>query len=101
MGKVLILSENDSLIEKYSKIFEGKFFSYEVCKTEKQFQDITENNFFDIYLADENIVSCNLKQILQRIKNVSENSRILLVSQSGNDDSEILSNIDGYIIENY
>ena len=101
MGKVLILSENDSLIEKYSKIFEGKFFSYEVCKTEKQFQNLTENNSFDIYLADENMSSCDIKQTLQRIKNASESSRILLLSQSGNDDSEILSNIDGYILENY
>jgi len=101
MGKVLILSENDSLIEKYSNIFEGKFFSYEVCKTEKQFQNLTENNSFDIYLADENMSSCDIKQTLQSIKNVSESSRILLLSQSGNDDSEILSNIDGYILENY
>ena len=100
MGKVLIFSDNNMIIEKFSKIFEGKFFTYQACQNEFDLQSAMENTSFDIFIFDENADS-DLKQIIQRIKNISENSHIILFTSSQNTDGEILANINGYILDNF
>lgn len=100
MGKVLIFSENDFFINKYSQIFEGKFFNCIFCKNELELNGILEKDSPDIYIIDENI-SCNIKEIVQKIKNFFENSQILLATNKQISDNELLSNIYGYILETY
>ena len=100
MGKLLIFSENNSVIEHFSKVFEGKFFTYSVCQNESDLQNEIENGVSDIYIFDENS-NCDLKQIIQRIKNISENSQIILFASSQNADSEIMASINGYILDNF
>ena len=100
MGKVLIFSDNNMIIEKFSKIFEGKFFTYQACQNEFDLQSAIENTSFDIFIFDENANS-DFKQIIQRIKNISENSQIILFTSSQNTDGEILANINGYILDNF
>ena len=63
-------------------------------------QNEIENGVSDIYIFDENS-NCDLKQIIQRIKNISENSQIILFASSQNADSEIMANINGYIFDNF
>lgn len=101
MGKVLILSENNSIIEKYSKIFENKYFNFLVCKNESEFQSAIQERTIDIYLIDENINFCYTKQVFEKIKNLSENSQIILISQSKNIDKELLTDANGYIFSDY
>lgn len=100
MGKLLIFSENNSVIEHFSKVFEGKFFTYLICQNESDLQNEIENGVSDIYIFDENS-NCDLKQIIQKIKNISENSQIILFASSQNADSEIMANINGYIFDNF
>jgi len=100
MGKVLIFSKNNLIIEKYTKIFEGKIFTYQVCQDEFDLQNIIENDSADIYIFDGNI-NCDLKQIIQRIRNISDNSQIILDTGFSNIDNEICANINGYIFENF
>ena len=70
MGKVLIYTENDSLIKKYSRIFEGKYFNFMTSRTESELNILTEKDSPDVYLIDENTTHCNIKQTIQKIKNI-------------------------------
>ncbi len=101
MSKVLIFSENNSVIEKYSQISEGKFFNFAICKTENELQSDINDKPCDVYLIDSQNCPGNLKQIIQGIKNVYENAQIILLSPSNNIDNDILSDINGYICDNY
>lgn len=101
MGKVLIFSENESITEKYSQIFEGKFFNFLSCKNENELNSIMNDNLPDVYLIDENIASCDIKQLMQKIKNIHENSQIIFLAESNNIDNEVLSSINGLISPNY
>lgn len=101
MGKVLIFSENDSVILKYSQIFEGKYFNFFSCKTEYEFNELIKANNIDVYIIDNDILSSNIKEIILKIKNISENSQIILITNSVVPDNELLSNISGYIFENF
>ena len=98
MGKVLIFSDNNSVIEKFGKIFEGKFFNFLTCQNETELQTAIENTPPDIYIFDGN---CDIKQSVLKIRNIFENAQILLFTNSKNIDSEILPNINGYILENF
>ena len=98
MGKVLIFSDNNSVIEKFGKIFEGKFFNFLTCQNETELQMVVENTPPDIYIFDGN---CDIKQSVLKIRNIFENAQILLFTNSKNIDSEILPNINGYILENF
>lgn len=98
MGKVLIFSDNNSVIEKFGKIFEGKFFNFLTCQNETELQMVVENTPPDIYIFDGN---CDIKQSVLKIRNIFENAQILLFINSKNIDSEILPNINGYILENF
>lgn len=96
MGKVLIFSDNSSVIEKFGKIFEGKFFNFLTCQNEAELQTAIENDTPDIYIFDGN---CDIKQSVLKIKNIFENAQILLYTNSQITDSEISANINGYISE--
>ena len=100
MGKVLIFSENDFFINKYSQIFEGKFMNCLFCKNEVEINEITEKISPDVYIIDYNI-SCNIKAIIQNIKSISENSQIILSTDKQITDNDLLSNIYGYILDTY
>ena len=101
MSKVLIYSENNSVIEKYLQLSEGKFFNFLVCKTEHELQSGINENAPDVYLIDCSNFSDSLKQTIQVIKNVYENAQIVLLIPSDRVDSDILSNVNGYIYNNY
>ena len=101
MGKVLVYSDNDSIIEKYSEIFEGKFFTFWTCQNESDLQNIIEKDTPDIYIFDENTKSCDIKQIILKIRNIFENVQILLITDTQNIDNDVLANVNGYILENH
>ena len=101
MSKVLIFSENNSVIEKYSQLSEGKFFNFAVCTTENELLSGINDNAYDIYLIDNRNCSGNLKQIIQGVKNVYENAQIILLTPPDNIDNDILSDVNGYICDNY
>lgn len=101
MGKVLIFSDNNLIVEKYSKIFGGKFFTFLTCQNEQDLQNAIEKDNPDIYIIDGNTKSCDIKKSILKIKNIFENSQILLLTDCQNTDSEILSSINGYILENF
>ena len=101
MSKVLIFSENNSVIEKYSQLSEGKFFNFAVCTTENELLSGINDNAYDIYLIDNRNCSGNLKQIIQGVKNVYENAQIILLTPPNNIDNDILSDVNGYICDNY
>lgn len=101
MGKVLVYSDNDSIIEKYSEIFEGKFFTFWTCQNESDLQNIIEKDTPDIYIFDENTKSCDIKQIILNIRNIFENVQILLITDTQNIDNDVLANVNGYILENH
>lgn len=101
MSKVLIFSENNSVIEKYSQLSEGKFFNFAVCTTGNELLSGINDNAYDIYLIDNRNCSGNLKQIIQGVKNVYENAQIILLTPPDNIDNDILSDVNGYICDNY
>lgn len=101
MGKVLVFSDNNLVIEKFEKIFEGKFFTFNTCQNEVQLQSILENDAQDLYIFDDKTKSSDIKQLILKIKNIFENTQILLLTNTQNIDSEIMANINGYILENF
>jgi len=101
MGKVLIFSDNSSIIEKYTRIFEGKFFTFLTCQNEQDLQNSIEKDIPDVYIIDEKIKSFDIKQSILKIKNIFENAQILLLTNSQNPDNEISTNINGYLLYDF
>lgn len=101
MGKVLIFSENNSVVQRFSNIFERKIFKFEICTTESELAECFENDTADVCIIDSNNTLCDLKQIIHRVKNSFESVQILLLINSDFADNEILSNVNGYIFNNY
>lgn len=101
MSKILIISENNATKEKYSKIFEGKFFILNNCSNEDELTEYIENDAPDVYLIDCNNFSCDIKHTIKRIKNIFESAQIILLLDSEITDNEILSDVNAYILSNY
>lgn len=99
MGNILLISENDSVISKYKRLFNNKFYNFNTCCTQTSIFDLIEIEEPDIIIIDENITTLNLQFTIKRIKSKLENTQILLLTGGQNVNEDITKFISGFILD--
>lgn len=97
MGNILLISENDIILDKYKKLFGTNKISFNSCCTETSIYDLMETEPADIVILDDKLDNPNLNTIIKRIKSVSENTQLLLITDGKMTDENSIKYINGYI----
>ncbi|MBD5402137.1 hypothetical protein HDR58_04985 [bacterium] len=101
MGNILLISENDSIISAYRKLFDNKFYNFNARCTETSIFDLIEVESPDIFIIDQNIEILNLQLTIKKIKTRLETAQILLLTDGYNVDDEISKIVSGFILKTY
>ena len=99
MGKVLLLSKNSDLINRYQDIFNGKFLDFEIIETNNILAEKVENENTDIVLIDENTE--NISDVTQKLRAYSENTQLLLLMNDYKPNPEITGLFNGFIQKDF
>ncbi len=100
MGKILLISEDDSVIKKYKNAID-KNYSFNSCCTDTSVFDLIEVETPDIFIIDENIQMMNLLLTVKKIRARLENAQILLLTQGHDVDDEVSKSINGFILTDF
>ena len=90
MVKILIVSDWNERIEKYEKILLQEKYSYSVLMDENLIYEYINAEEPDIILLDAEIKSLKIKNFVKKIKSVSENSILILLTKNKYEDKEVL-----------
>ena len=100
MGNILLISENDSVYEKYKNLSTMKNNRFNCCCNTTSIYDFIAVEPPDIIIFDEEIQSINLLLTVKKIKSKLENTRLLLITNGQKINDELPKFINGYILEN-
>ena len=90
MVKILIVTDWNERIEKYEKILLQEKYSYSVLMDENLIYEYINAEEPDIILLDAEIKSLKIKNFVKKIKSVSENSILILLTKNKYEDKEVL-----------
>lgn len=101
MGKILLISENDEVLNKYKCLFNKKPYTFNSCSNETSIYDLIEVETPDIIIIDKELTSINLNILIKKIKNKEENIQIILLTNNTSLDEDVAKHINSYILENF
>lgn len=99
MGKILLYSEQENIISRYSDIFGGKYYDFGVIKNQSDLYYSIENENPDILLISNN--TDNISEILQKVRSYSENVQIIMLCDNDAQNKELLSFCNGFISDSF
>ncbi len=101
MGNILLISENDSVSEKYKSLLNKIPFKFNFCCNQTSVLDLIEVEPPDVFIIDEKIESLNLNLTIKKIKSQLDNAQILLLSDGKTADDEVSKYISGFILSSF
>lgn len=101
MGNILIISENDTVIDRYKRLLSKPDIRVNSCCTETSIYDSLETDTADIIIIDEQLGLPNLASVIKKIKTSFDNTKILLIKNNNTVNEKISKYINGYLFENY
>lgn len=101
MGNILLISENNSVIDRFKNILSTTAYSLTSCCNSTSILDLIDIDPIDIVIIDENINTINVPLIIKKIKSKYENLQILLLTNNSTPQDEISKLISGYIFNEF
>lgn len=101
MGNILLISEDNSAIEKYRKLFSGKFHNFNACCTQTSIFDLLEIEPVDIIIIDNETQDLDIPSIIKKIKTRLENTQLILLYDGSDIEEEIARYLSGFILKTY
>lgn len=101
MGNILLISENDSIINRYKNLLNKIPFKFNSCCNQTSVLDLIEVEPPDVFLIDEKIESLNLNLTIKKIKSQLDNAQILLISDGSVTDEDTTKYISGFILNTF
>ncbi len=101
MGKILLISENDEILNKYKNLFNRKPYIFNSCSNETSIYDLIEVETPDIIIIDKALTSINLNILTKKIKNKEENIQIILLANDTILNEDVAKYISSYILESF
>ena len=100
MGNILLISENDSIIDRYKHLFSTKPFCFNFCCNSTSIFDLLDIDPIDIIIIDEQIQSIDILSTIKRIKTRHEDIQILFLTNGEIQNDELPKYINGFILAN-
>ncbi|MFN3411791.1 MAG: response regulator [Exilispira sp.] len=98
MFNILIIDDEDYICKLIYKIAIRKNYNVNIAKNYQELKSIlSQNNFFDIALIDYNFEKEKINDIINNIKQKSENCKIIIMSGSNEDEVDLSINYDKFI----
>ncbi len=101
MGNILLISENDSILDRYKNLLNKIPFKFNSCCNQTSVLDLIEVEPPDVFLIDEKIESLNLNHTIKKIKSQLDNAQILLISDGSFTDEDTTKYISGFILNTF
>lgn len=97
MGKILLISQRQEQISRFSEIFGKKPYEFMVLSDENIILETVQINLPDVIVFDDEYSLT--KQLVKKLKSISDSSAFILLTKSGNIDYEIVKYINAFLTE--
>ncbi len=101
MVKIFLVSDNQNIIERYSRICEQNSFNVGFSSDMAIIEEMIGAENFDLIIVDNGIKTLAPKNLITKIKSVSENTVIILLANNGEIDKSILKSTSAIITEDF
>lgn len=101
MIKILFVSDRDERIDKYRLISETQKFEFKSLAEEMFINDYLETQSQDIVIIDTDIKTLNIKNLTRKIKSVSENIIIILLTNQDFKDKDLLKCTNAFLTDEF
>ena len=101
MGKILLVSQEDSIICNFKNLFGKKPYKFKNCTDEISIYDYIQIDPPDIFILDENLKFSDIKSTIKKIKSSLDNAQILLLTSGEDVNDEISKLVSGFIFDKF
>ena len=98
MGNILLISENNSIIDRFKNLFSTKPFIFNCCCNSTSIFDLLNIEPVDIIIIDQEIETIDIAYTLKNIKKQNEDIQILFLTNGNLYNEELSKYINGYIL---
>ena len=101
MTKIFLISDRINIIEKYDRLCRENSYDFNSSADANIITDILSAETQDIVLVDNEIKAFSVKEILKNIRNLVENSIVILVTGKETPDKDISKSINALISDDF
>lgn len=99
MVKILFVSDREEKIKEYNTFFSKNTYEFFTSVDETYICDLVEVDAPDIIIQDTQSKAVNLKSLNKKIKSISENAVIILLTSNDNVEKDLIKYSNGFITD--
>ena len=101
MGKILLITDNNTVSLRYKKLFETYEYCFSISSDAASIYNFVDSEVIDIIIVDSAINSVNPMLTIKKIKTKIENPQILLIMDKDIDNIELVRISNGFILNDF